>query len=68
MQNLECEAEYREDYSGKRASACVYGAQCTSVIAPITTFTCRNESERGSRHRVGLWNHHFAAYLCELTC
>lgn len=68
MQNLECEAECREDSSGKRDSACVYGAQHTSITSPITTFTCRNESEIGSRCRVGLLNHLLSVYLCELTC
>lgn len=68
MQNLECEAEYREGYSEKRDSACVYGAQCTSITSPITTFTCRNESEIGSRRRVGLCNHLLSVYLCGLPC
>lgn len=68
MQNLECEAEYRDDSSEKKDSACVYGAQCTSFTSLITTFTCRNESEIGSRRRVGLCNHLLSVYLCELTC
>lgn len=64
MQNLECEANDREDYSGKRDSTCVYGAQRTSITSPITTFTCRNESGIGSRRPVGLLNHLLSVYLC----
>lgn len=47
---------------------CLRSWSCTSIISLITTFTCRNDSEIGSRRCVGLFNLLLSAYLCELTC